>query len=175
MRPKDLLRRGLERADRALAPGAEPPLGAHIVTPRWCYSHHGIYVGRGRVVHYGGLSRGLRRGPVEEVTLAQFARGRALYLRPQTSLDRDEIVRRARLRLGEDRYRVFTNNCEHFCEWCTRGEHRSYQVEEFLGRYEKTRRRLAWLLTRALPDVPTSGRTGRTPRARSTSAAHVTG
>jgi hypothetical protein len=38
------------------------------------------------------------------------------------------------MRLGEDRYSVLTNNCEHFCEWCVRGEHRSYQVDErFVG------------------------------------------
>jgi hypothetical protein len=36
--------------------------------------------------------------------------------------------------VGEDCYRLLTNNCEHFCEWCLRGEHRSYQVEALLAR-----------------------------------------
>jgi hypothetical protein len=36
--------------------------------------------------------------------------------------------------VGEDCYRLFTNNCEHFCEWCLRGEPRSYQVEAWLVR-----------------------------------------
>ena len=36
---------------------------------------------------------------------------------------------RARSRVGEDCYRLLTNNCEHFCEWCLRGEPRSYQIE----------------------------------------------
>lgn len=31
--------------------------------------------------------------------------------------------------MGEDRYSLFRNNCEHFCEWCMRGEQRSYQIE----------------------------------------------
>ena len=26
------------------------PLGAHLVTPRKWYSHHGVYVGNGRIV-----------------------------------------------------------------------------------------------------------------------------
>jgi hypothetical protein len=43
--------------------------------------------------------------------------------------DAREVVRRARSRLGEDRYRLLTNNCEHFCEWCPQGERRSYQIE----------------------------------------------
>jgi hypothetical protein len=74
-------RRDLSRRDHGLDPAREPPLGAHLVTPRRGYTHHGIYVGRGRVVQYGGLSHGLRRGPVEEVALLQFARGRPIWLR----------------------------------------------------------------------------------------------
>jgi hypothetical protein len=31
--------------------------------------------------------------------------------------------------LGENRYRVLTNNCEHFCAWALRDERRSMQVE----------------------------------------------
>jgi hypothetical protein len=44
-----------------------------------------------------------------------------------------EIVRRARSRLGENRYRFLSNNCEHFSEWCVNGEHRSPQVECLLA------------------------------------------
>lgn len=35
-------------------------------------------------------------------------------------------------RLGEDDYRLLTNNCEHFCIWCLSGESRSEQVEALL-------------------------------------------
>jgi Lecithin retinol acyltransferase len=109
--------------ERLLASAQEPPLGAHIVTPRRGYTHHGIYVGRGKVVQYAGLTRGLHRGPVEEVVLTQFTQGHPIWVRPEESrrFDSDEVVRRARSRVGEDRYHVFTNNCEHFCEWCIRG------------------------------------------------------
>jgi Lecithin retinol acyltransferase len=44
-----------------------------------------------------------------------------------------EAVARARSRLGENRYRLTRNNCEHFCEWCIYGEPRSEQVERFLA------------------------------------------
>ena len=134
-----------------------------MVTPRRGYTHHGIYVGRGRVVQYGGLSRGLRRGPVEEVPLSQFAQGRTIWIRLHESrrLDRDEVVRRARLRLGENRYHVLTNNCEHFCEWCVRGEHRSYQVDQLVTRYGRAFRRLIELLVRALCPRSTAAETTR--------------
>ena len=114
-------------------PHDEPPLGAHLVTPRRGYTHHGIYAGAGRVIHYGGLARGLRRGPVEEVSLARFAGGRAVRVRAHLAprFDREEIVRRARSRLGENRYRLFTNNCEHLCEWCVQGYSRSSQVASY--------------------------------------------
>lgn len=122
--------------ERALAPDCEPPLGAHVVTPRFGYTHHGIYAGQGRIMQYGGLSRGLGRGPVEEVSLAQFCQGRPIRIRMEESYwhDPTAVVHRARLRLGENRYHLLKNNCEHFCEWCVHGEHRSYQVEELIGR-----------------------------------------
>jgi hypothetical protein len=114
----------------------EPPLGSHLVTPRRGYLHHGIYVGDGKVVHYAGLASGLQRGPVEEVPLARFTRGRPVWVKSHapSNFECAEVIQRARSRVGEDCYRLLTNNCEHFCEWCLRGEHRSYQVEALLAR-----------------------------------------
>jgi hypothetical protein len=43
-----------------------------------------------------------------------------------------QVVERARSRLGENRYRLLTNNCEHFCTWCLYGESRSEQVHACL-------------------------------------------
>ena len=113
------------------------PIGAHLVTPRFGYAHHGIYVGNGKVVHYAGLSRALLlRGPVEEVSLDEFADGRvvAVKSRPRPRFAPHEVVARARSRLGEDRYRLTTNNCEHFCEWCLSDESRSEQVERIVNK-----------------------------------------
>jgi hypothetical protein len=136
--------------DRPLGPEREPPLGAHMVTPRRGYTHHGIYVGAGRVVQYGGLSWRLRRGPVEEVPLSQFSQGRPVLVRVAEShwFEQHEVVRRARLRLGEDRYSVLTNNCEHFCEWCVRGQPRSYQVDDRIAGYRGLLLKLIELLAR---------------------------
>jgi Lecithin retinol acyltransferase len=122
--------------ERPLAPGEEPPLGAHLVSPRRFYTHHGVYVGAGRVVHYAGLSSTLHAGPVEEVSLEHFGAGRPISVRvdPAFPFDSEQVVQRALSRLGEQRYRVLTNNCEHFCEWCVRGHSRSRQVEAWLPR-----------------------------------------
>jgi len=95
------------------------------------YAHHGVYVGDGKVVHYAGLSRVWLARPVEEVSMAEFAQGRAIWVQPHTNprFTPEEIVARAKSRLGEDDYRVASNNCEHFCEWCVQGESRSRQIE----------------------------------------------
>jgi hypothetical protein len=140
--------------DWLLVGNQEPPLGSHLVTPRCGYLHHGIYVGARKVVHYPGRALGLRREPVEEVPFADFARGQIVLVRSNAPSDFDirEVICRARSRVGEDRYRLLTNNCEHFCEWCLRGTPRSLQVEAWLARP-----RLALLATlRLIIRVPMS-------------------
>ena len=131
----------------------DPPIGSQIVTPRWGYLHHGIYVGDGKVVHYAGLCFGIHRGPVEEVTLSRFAGGRLVWIRSDgaSMFDPQETVRRARSRLGEDRYRLFTNNCEHFCVWCLRGTPRSRQVEELLRKPLQALRAMLGLIAGSKP------------------------
>ena len=121
--------------ERPLVSERELPLASHVITPRRGYLHHGIYVGDGQVVHYAGLAYGLRRGPVEEVSLSRFTRGHPVWVRfsRPSNFDCLEIIRRARSRVGEDSYRLLSNNCEHFCEWRLHGENRSYQVEAWLA------------------------------------------
>jgi hypothetical protein len=111
-------------------------IGTHLVTPRRGYTHHGIYVGSHRVVHYAGWSRAaLTCRPVEEVSLDDFAGGREVRARADTPARYApaDVVARARSRLGENRYRIASNNCEHFCHWCLSGESRSVQVDRLLG------------------------------------------
>jgi Lecithin retinol acyltransferase len=120
--------------DSLLRAGDEPPLGSHLVTPRAFYSHHGIYAGHGRVIHYSGLAYGRGRGAVEDVPLERFAHGHSIRVRrDQRRFDPGAVLERARSRLGEHRYRLLTNNCEHFCAWAMRDESRSTQVDRFLS------------------------------------------
>ena len=63
-----------------------------------------------------------------------------------TGLDGDTVVHRARSRMGEDRYSLFSNNCEHFCEWCMHGEQRSYQVERILRVQRRALRAASFVL-----------------------------
>jgi hypothetical protein len=135
----------LRQNDRLLTHNEEPALGSHLVTPRFGFAHHGIYVGGGKVVHYGALEGHPFRGPVQEVSLASFASGRAVLVRPheRARFGHADVIQRARSRVGENCYRLLSNNCEHFCEWCLQGEHRSYQVESLLALPRKMERMIS--------------------------------
>jgi len=113
----------------------ELPPGAHLVSSRGWYEHHGIHLGGGRVAHYAGFCYGFHSGPVEEVSLEQFAAGRGFEVR--TNVDAaftpTQVVQRARSRIGERRYNLLANNCEHFCEWAINGRGASRQVERLLS------------------------------------------
>ena len=128
------VKRNAGDSDHLLVDNDEPPVGTHLVTRRIGYVHHGIYLGAGKVIHSGAVSGLLPRGPVEEVSLEYFSRGRRVWVRsgPQARFSAEEVVGRARSRLGEDHYDLLTNNCEHFCEWCLRGRERSFQVERLM-------------------------------------------
>jgi hypothetical protein len=126
---------GPRRAVRALRAGEMPPRGAHLVRPWLGFAHHGIHAGDGRVVHYGALMYDIIRRPVEEVSLEQFAEGRTVFVveHGEQCFHVDEAIRRARSRLGEKRYRLLSNNCEHFVEWCLHDVARSFQAETALA------------------------------------------
>jgi hypothetical protein len=104
--------------------------GTRLITRRRAYFHHGIYVGNGRVIHYAGWFHSAR-GLVEEVTIEQFTEGRPFRIGrvPANRQRGEQVVQRARSRLGERCYHLLRNNCEHFCNWCQVGECRTEQVE----------------------------------------------
>ncbi|CAM2161840.1 Efflux transporter outer membrane subunit [Paraburkholderia sacchari] len=108
--------------------------GAHLVSERDGYAHHGIYAGNGLVVHYGGFHRSARRCAVECIPLRRFAANKGVRVQPEPNAVYTgmTVVERARSRLGEDRYQLLTNNCEPFCTWCVRGVGRSEQVRRSL-------------------------------------------
>lgn len=103
--------------------------GDHIVSERIGYAHHGIDCGDGTVIHYSGAAREKRDALVRRTPLDDFARGAAVTLVQHEEADDPEtVVGRAESRLGERRYNLFKNNCEHFAVWCKTGRSRSGQV-----------------------------------------------
>jgi hypothetical protein len=103
----------------------------HLQAPRQhgLFTHHGIDLGDGTVAHYLE-GREILRSPQEE-----FSRGQPISVvsYPEGEASAAGLtLRRAMGRLGEQRYNLLFNNCEHFAHWCKTGRHRSSQVEDWL-------------------------------------------
>ena len=104
--------------------------GDHLITERLGYTHHGIYLGKNKVIQYSGLAAGLRAGPVEVTDLIVFSQGKSTYVQQHESrkFSHRQTIKRARSRLSEDKYNLLLNNCEHFINWCIYGKASSPQV-----------------------------------------------
>ncbi len=96
------------------------PLGAHLIVKHLGYSHHGIYAGRGRVIHYSGLAHFIKKIHVRSYDAPRY-RGKV-------------VVRRMRSRMHENHYHLIINNCEHLCSWAITGIESSTQVERMMHR-----------------------------------------
>lgn len=110
----------------------EVAVGSHLKILKTGYSHHGIYIGNGRVIHYSGLADGFESGPIEEASLEVFRKSDnkftiVAHLEPRYLPE--ESVARAKSRIGESHYCLFSNNCEHFVNWAIEGDHQSTQVD----------------------------------------------
>ncbi|XP_066299033.1 uncharacterized protein [Branchiostoma lanceolatum] len=91
------------------------------------FSHWAVYVGRGWVIHLldDGKVQKDRFWDVVGDSLAKINN----YLDGEMNvLPREEIVKRARSKLGEMEYNLVSYNCEHFATWCRNGVARSQQV-----------------------------------------------
>lgn len=131
-------------------------IGDHIFVDRSVlgvklYEHHGIYVGDDMIVHYNGLARGIvlekscfeeilsnvvpldkrNIAKVEMTSLEEFASGDVLQVKKHADapFSGQEVALRAKKRIGEQKYNLIINNCEHFCNECVFGEHVSEQVQ----------------------------------------------
>ncbi|SEB99315.1 Lecithin retinol acyltransferase [Pseudomonas mohnii] len=103
--------------------------GDHLVSVRCGYTHHGIYIGAGEVLHYSGFGDSVS-GPICRVSLEKFSGGMPTVVEshPLAVHDAEARIARGYTRLGEDSYNLVTNNCEHFVDWCIYGTTTSEQV-----------------------------------------------
>lgn len=112
------------------------PLGAHLIIKHFAYSHHGIYAGRGRVIHYSGFAHLFKKHPIEITSLQNFCRGKKFIIQHYASpkFTGRKAVRRMRSRMHENNYHLIINNCEHLCTWAITGVESSPQVFRMMNR-----------------------------------------
>jgi len=111
-------------------------IGTHLVVKHLGYTHHGIYAGRGRVIHYSGFAHLFKKHPIEITSLEQFSHGKKIVVRryPNPKYKGRAVIRRMRSRINENHYDLIINNCEHLCSWAITGIESSPQVIKMMNR-----------------------------------------
>ncbi|XP_013063866.2 phospholipase A and acyltransferase 2-like [Biomphalaria glabrata] len=127
-------------------------LGDRVRFDRGFYSHWGIHIGRGKIVHLAGrgndgINANVHIGYSFSIAGVQFSKAEICiedfwsvvddskaYI--DNSLDSKleaydpfTVVSNATQRLGEVGYNLIYSNCEHFVNWCRYGKCKSDQVE----------------------------------------------
>ena len=97
-------------------------------TDRLGFDHDAIADETGGVIR-PVANRGVIRQPMAEFDPEGRAAAVALDSR---RFDHAETLTRARARIGEPRYSLLFDNCQHFCAWCATGERASHQIETAL-------------------------------------------
>lgn len=112
------------------------PLGAHLIVKHFGYTHHGIYAGRGRVIHYSGFAHLFKKHPIEITSIERFGHGKDIHVQVYQSpkYKGRKVVRRMRSRMHENNYHLIINNCEHLCTWAITGIESSPQVIRMMNR-----------------------------------------
>ncbi len=104
-------------------------IGAHLITKRDLYKHHGLYMGSGLVIEYS------RANGVQIVNIEEFRENCSVeeFIHDDAIFDGDTIIKRALSRIGENKYNLIFNNCEHFCNWAITGVAQSSQVQDVIS------------------------------------------
>jgi len=110
--------------------------GDHIYVKRKTrfYTHHGIYIGDGKVIHFTGSIREKVDPEVRETNLSRFLKGDKLKRRNyKKGLNASETIRIAKEQLSDKNFSMIWNNCEHFATYCATGKKKSRQVKRALS------------------------------------------
>jgi hypothetical protein len=96
----------------------------HIYVSHRAYTHHGIDIGDGTVVH-----RTRATGRVTRISFSEFAGNRVVHhFHSPDADDPDTVIERALTSVDAPGYCLVRGNCEHFATWCQTGRSRSSQV-----------------------------------------------
>ncbi|KAH9508781.1 Phospholipase A and acyltransferase 3 [Bulinus truncatus] len=118
------------------------------------YSHWGIYIGNGKIIHLAGeendgINGDVRPKHVFTICGQSFDKAKVCIEDfwevvgddtaeinncddKWSSLNPEKIVARAKEKLGRVGYNIIFDNCEHFANWCRYGRCKSDQVDNFL-------------------------------------------
>lgn len=109
-------------------------IGDHIFVKCFgVYTHHGIYIGDEKVIHYSKNNGSIYIGIVpfntfndKKITFDTHYYARKVYklskIGSPAKYSGNEVVERAKKRMYESSYNLLFNNCENFARWCRSGD-----------------------------------------------------
>ena len=102
--------------------------------------HYGIFVSDSEVIQYGRSSdifKNKEEVKVLSTSINEFLNGKFLEVREYSLKEKlsknnkDKIIKLARNRIGEAKYDILNNNCEHFVNECVFNKHESSEAEKY--------------------------------------------
>lgn len=103
--------------------------------------HYGIYVSDDEVIQYGLRNDALTKKEdvfVRKTAITEFLGGEFLEVCCFSLFERiiknskNKTIKKARLRLGEAKYDILNNNCEHFVNECVFNKHISHEAKAYM-------------------------------------------
>lgn len=102
--------------------------------------HYGIYVSDSCIIQYGKASDIFQDSSEVSVlvgTIKEFVGNKYIEVREYSLLEKlkknskEKIIKKAKERIGEKKYNILNNNCEHFVNECVFNKHESLEAKQY--------------------------------------------
>lgn len=102
--------------------------------------HYGIYVSDSCIIQYGKASdifQDSSEVSVLEGTIKEFVGNKYIEVREYSLIEKlkknskEKIIEKAKARIGEKKYDILNNNCEHFVNECVFNKHESLEAKQY--------------------------------------------
>ena len=102
--------------------------------------HYGIYVSDSCIIQYGKASDIFQDSSEVSVfvgTIKEFIGNKYIEVREYSLIEKlkknskEKIIEKAKERIGEKKYNILNNNCEHFVNECVFNKHESLEAKQY--------------------------------------------
>ena len=102
--------------------------------------HYAIYVSDSCIIQYGKASdifQDSSEVSVQVGTIKEFVGNKYIEVREYSLLEKlkknskEKIIKKAKERIGEKKYNILNNNCEHFVNECVFNKHESLEAKQY--------------------------------------------
>ena len=88
--------------------------------------HYGIYVSDSCIIQYGKASDIFQDSSEEYIEVREYS-----LIEKLKKNSKEKIIEKAKSRIGEKKYNILNNNCEHFVNECVFNKHESLEAKQY--------------------------------------------